>query len=733
MYSTICLPITNARWAERWRRMCLSSSSDRKKNKEKEKEREKEAHRTAEMWRAGMVGRFERNEVNLTKIEEAECVIGMAADWLQLDSPDLWVRHDSELALRQELVHASYLGMQTVILPPPRNRDHVVDYARAVNGILRGTAVSQYTHLSIRLPIFMPSVPIVPASSIPVSGSLRLINGAASSPASMMSFASADVAPLSDEELNATWEMWDTIRSICGYHPRLSLTLDLTAQLRSNMPNLSRWSAEPMRYIFLPASSFVSNSRGYPVLPKSAQDFIKEMTQHRPTIILANTQAGVHSSGGASAYPQYVRHLEKSSDFAKALEAPMSPQSFAQGYQDYLQAPLQPLMDNLQSTTYETFERDPVKYERYEEAVYRALIDRPMDSRTVICVAGSGRGGIVDRCLTAIGRSGRDAHVYALEKNPNACITLEERKENEWGNDVTLVFGDMRVVDVPEPVDILVSELLGSFGDNELSPECLDGAMRFLKPDGISIPSSYSAFLAPLSSSKLWNEACNSKDRKSAETPYVVMFQAVNILSGSDGGISGSCGSRIQECWEFVHPHSSPDTEDDSDTLVLDSRGLPITNTHNVRSAHLVFHIPHAGVVHGLAGYFEAVLYEDVGISIHPERMDEISKDMLSWFPIFFPFKEPIYLPSNSELEVSMWRLTDTRKVWYEWCAEAFLPAALFGFPGAGTGPGLYPPSSPFGGEGPGGEVDTPGISSRVKIGMTSLHNAGGESSWVGL
>lgn len=58
---------------------------------------------------------------------------------------------------------------------------------------------------------------------------------------------------------------------------------------------------------------------------------------------------------------------------------------------------------------------------------------------------------------------------------------LEERKENEWGDQVSLVFGDMRAVSLPEPVDILVSELLGSFGDNELSPECLDGAMRFLK------------------------------------------------------------------------------------------------------------------------------------------------------------------------------------------------------------------------------------------------------------
>ena len=71
--------------------------------------------------------------------------------------------------------------------------------------------------------------------------------------------------------------------------------------------------------------------------------------------------------------------------------------------------------------------------------------------------------------------------MYAVEKNPNAFVTLHERKRNEWGDKVELLFGDMRTLNVPEQVDILVSELLGSFGDNELSPECLDGAMRFLK------------------------------------------------------------------------------------------------------------------------------------------------------------------------------------------------------------------------------------------------------------
>ena len=60
-------------------------------------------------------------------------------------------------------------------------------------------------------------------------------------------------------------------------------------------------------------------------------------------------------------------------------------------------------------------------------------------------------------------------------------VSLENQKADTWGDAVTIVSGDMRVWDAPERADIIVSELLGSFGDNELSPECLDGAQRFLK------------------------------------------------------------------------------------------------------------------------------------------------------------------------------------------------------------------------------------------------------------
>lgn len=37
----------------------------------------------------------------------------------------------------------------------------------------------------------------------------------------------------------------------------------------------------------------------------------------------------------------------------------------------------QPLADDLQSTTYQTFEQDPIKYANYEEAIFLALLEWP--------------------------------------------------------------------------------------------------------------------------------------------------------------------------------------------------------------------------------------------------------------------------------------------------------------------------------------------------------------------
>ncbi|KAK0545917.1 hypothetical protein OC845_004860 [Tilletia horrida] len=725
----------------------------------------KEMYREAEEWRRAPS--FRRGEVNMTRLDDTTGMIALASQWLDLDSPDEGVRLDAELALHQEVAYASHLGLSYLIVPPPSSapahRPFLKDYARAINGLItaRGeesASAGSWLTICIRLPVSSPH-----ALQEILRSQLQRTPG---SPALQAS--SINVASLRADD-DWAWEVWEVVRSISAYSNRLQIVLDLAFPL-PGPASLSRWAAEPIAGIWLPAQSFLANAKGYPVLSKAAQGFVRSLARRRPFVALAGTQTPPPSHpqvrSQPAAYLQYIRYLEGSMPAEGAVN------TFARGYADWLQAPLQPLMDNLENSTYEIFERDPVKYALYGEAVEKALGDFPVTVKVHIWVCGAGRGPLVSQCIAAAERASRSIRITALEKNPNALVTLQERQAKEWGDVVTLKFGDMRTAPVPpmqERADIVVSELLGSFGDNELSPECLDGAVRFLKPDGISIPASYSAFLTPLSSAKLHAEilgrstgAQSTADvQKAAETPYVVLFQAVQHLAAKGGRGNWD---KIQECWAFAHGPLD-------DVFAKGPDDMPLTNCHNIRTASHIFNIPNAGICHGFAGYFEAVLYGDVMLSTYPDG-GRGSPDMLSWFPIFFPLKDPLYLPAGSELEVNMWRLTTMRKVWYEWCAEVYMPLSDV-VRGGSTGPTtLGSASSPGGGSGAnprfsvastdGGAsiasgsttttnafANAPGTPSlpdhsagleggemgirRIKTGFSGLCNPGGRSSWIGL
>jgi protein arginine N-methyltransferase 5 len=371
------------------------------------------------------------------------------------------------------------------------------------------------------------------------------------------------------------------------------------------------------------------NKKGYPTLGKAHQNILIAFFRFKVQYIFQGTPT--HKEGTLP-YLQYVQFLySKYPPFSGDIQ-------FELPYLDYLQAPLQPLMDNLESQTYETFEKDRTKYFQYEQAVYKALLLKPENSTTVLMVVGAGRGPLVRASLAASEQAKRTIRVYAVEKNPNALITLRNMHVDlQWGEKVTIVDSDMRVWDAPEKADILVSELLGSFGDNELSPECLDGAQRFLKDDGISIPGNYISYIAPISSSKLWNEVKTWKDLKHFETAYVVKLHNINQLA------------EAQECFTFVHPNRDK---------IID----------NTRYKKFQFQIQESATMHGFAGYFDSLLFDDVHISINPKTF---TTGMFSWFPLYFPLREPMYVPKGSIVECHFWRNATRTKVWYEWAVTS--------------------------------------------------------------
>ncbi|KAL9098772.1 MAG: hypothetical protein Q9163_005629 [Psora crenata] len=469
----------------------------------------------------------------------------------------------------------------------------------------------------------------------------------------------------------------------------------------------------------LPGGVLANTNADSGVLPSDpvSMDDVLSTFAAAPTPAEAQANEARRISSKASRVKDTLAHLRYLRWFQANQPPKTKYETHSLGYEDYLQTPLHPLADNLESITYEIFEQDPVKYDLYERAIRKALTEwheqgKPtsgQNKRVVVAVVGAGRGPLVSRALKASTDSGVPIELWAVEKNPNAFVILQRHNSQTWSNEVHLVKADMRSWKGPatyagnDPsqachyhIDIAISELLGSFGDNELSPECLDGILPLLNREhGISIPQSYSTWLTPIAAPKLHGEIYVRavSDSSAPNTPYVVMLHSFDYISTKSHvsaygpefvslpaldkdrrPSSESAGAApaedamhlakppiptVHRAWSFHHGPSAP--------LPTDS-----INSHNMRHVRLSFEVRHRAACHGLAGYFEAVLYPGIELSTNPLNMDHKSPDMMSWYPIFFPLKKPLYTPDHSLLNVTFFRMTDNRKVWYEWMVEAW-------------------------------------------------------------
>jgi len=621
-------------------------------------------------------GPFLRSDMILNTSEWASLVVGKISDWIDLDAEDDNLRFLSEKALLQELDFAVHLSLPAVLIPLKSRK--CANLARFLNEHLYlGPSQQIWVHVPMKSPSCKEK------SSVNINGQTFNINDfpslggdsdtddAIANKIEIKTNGIPDqngiqncVENMSVDKMNDVthvdlmnntdchdtsddddpWQWFNVLRTLCDSPRRIAVCLELSLDLPDES-SLKRWLGEPVKCAMLPTNVFLSNRKGFPVLSRTHQTLVRQLMRLQTQFLI--TGPAKHFDKSEICFYQYLEYLLTS------MEEPDGVEKFSKGYEDYLQAPLQPLMDNLESQTYEVFEKDPIKYVTYEEAIREALVDRIPEaekdtSYQVVMVVGAGRGPLVRAVFSAADFVQRKVRVYAVEKNPNAVLTLRTLQKEIWSDkEVTIVWHDMRTWEAPEKADILVSELLGSFGDNELSPECLDGAQKFLKPDGISIPSEYTSFVAPLQSSKLFNEVRSNKERDkhplaNMETPYVVRLHNCHVLD------------KPKQLFQFKHPNWG----------IID----------NTRYKDLKFDIKEDAVLHGFAGYFHTVLYKSHCLSIVPESY---SHGMFSWFPIYFPIREPIFLPRGSEMDLNFWRRVDAHKVWYEWTITKPVPIPI--------------------------------------------------------
>uniref|UniRef100_A0A7S4S6V8 Protein arginine N-methyltransferase n=1 Tax=Alexandrium monilatum TaxID=311494 RepID=A0A7S4S6V8_9DINO len=515
-------------------------------------------------------------------------------------------------ALETELRWAGHLALRAVLLPPPAAASGGLSYARAVSEFLRAGV---FPEASAEDGVAPPG----PALRVPAG--------------------------------KGGWAEWNRFRTICGHHQRLWAALEFTEGGSADLTerDVDRWAGEPVRFAIVPAAAFVANKQGFPVLPKLYKALLLRLFRHQVQVILSAPQGGVcqesadSATGEGSSTDVLGPRLQYVARLFQSLPELNSVERFSQSHLDCLQAPLQPLQDNLESETYELFETDPVKYAQYEEAVLAFLRERLSAGRAppfAVMVLGAGRGPLVAAALRAAARAETPVSVWAVEKNPNAVHTLRHRRRKEaaWSC-VEVVAGDMRSWQAPRKADVIISELLGSFGDNELSPECLDGAQRFLAEDGVCIPQNYTSSLQPISAAALWADArgrnggVEASGESSLDMGYVVqLHRAFYPTSGP------------KDCFTFKHPNWALESND--------------------RYGEFSFEAETDALVHGFAGYFDCELYGSARISIHPSTASE---GMFSWFPMFFPLQTPVFLRRGDAIRLHMWRLHDEKKAWYEW------------------------------------------------------------------
>ncbi|EAL63731.1 protein arginine methyltransferase [Dictyostelium discoideum AX4] len=559
---------------------------------------------------------FTRSDTLLQSNYWRSSIVGKTStNGIDLDSIDPTIRSNSVKTLKQEISWAAHLSLPSILLPTPSFNS--TNYAQVVNQSLQSLS---YMKVWIRIPLVSPKSQLL--NKFDYYQDHNTSGGSGNN--------------LVDND--NPWEWWNNFRLLCNQHPNLSAVLEMTSDLPSK-EQLQQWLGEPVKCVIIPTSVFLTNKAGFPTLSKAHQQFLLQLFNYNIQFVVSGA-----SMDTLKDYKTYLKFLHTNQN-------PLTQEEyFEMPYLDFLQAPLQPLMDNLESQTYEVFEKDPIKYKQYQNAVRLALLDLDKkdskDDPIIIMVVGAGRGPLVNSSIQASIEANKFVKVFAVEKNPNAIVTLRNRIIMEgWEEIVTVIDSDMRDWNTEYRADIMVSELLGSFGDNELSPECLDGAQRYLKKDtGISIPTWYTSYIAPISSSKLFNEVTAYGDLKHSETPYVVKPHNFHQLAES------------KPLFTFSHPNR--------DEIIDNSR---------YESLEFELTIP-STTCHGFIGYFDCCLYKDVHISINPSNF---STGMFSWFPIYFPLKQPVYFSNgnlnnnnnnNIKAKCAFWRNVSKSKVWYEWC-----------------------------------------------------------------
>lgn len=238
-------------------------------------------------------------------------------------------------------------------------------------------------------------------------------------------------------------------------------------------------------------------------------------------------------------------------------------------------------------------------------AYERAIKDSTHPGAVVLDI-GAGAG-----ILTFLALEAGASHVYSIDKSSIIEVISQVSRAKNWNDRITCIQGDLQRIDLPEHVDLIVSDIRGCIPILQDNLAVINSARhRFLKPDGKLVPLSDTIYFAPVEFES------GHEDVAGWRNLYATCdFSPISRIAGN------------QWSAEKIKPEDL--LAEGQASIKLDYHRLEKFNFES----SFVFHTNRAGKCNGIAAWFESELAPEIFLSTSPAQGETVYNQ--AFFPLW--------------------------------------------------------------------------------------------------
>lgn len=264
--------------------------------------------------------------------------------------------------------------------------------------------------------------------------------------------------------------------------------------------------------------------------------------------------------------------------------------------------------------------QDYIRTSTYQRAMLANLED--FKDKVVLDV-GAGSGILSFFAVQAGARK-----VYAVEASSMAKHAETLVYHNKLSGRVIVIPGKIEEINLPEMVDVIVSEPMGYMLFNERMLETYLHAKKWLNENGKMFPSRGDLHIAPFSDAALYMEQLNK-----ANFWYQQSFHGVDLASLRDAAVKEYFRQPIVDTFDINICMAK------SVRHIVDFQQAQETDLHKIEIP-LTFSLNQTGEIHGLAFWFDVAFYgssQTIWLSTSPIQ------PLTHWYQVRCLFESPLF------------------------------------------------------------------------------------------